>query len=394
MRHQYKTESSLKKNVQAFIDFFVDLYSKIFVRKINTSWNTNPEKILFVTIAQLGDALVESYVFPLIKERYPKASLDVLTCSWCKPILEHNPYIRNLIFFDHFRMNRVEKSFFKKIARHISTSRSALKNIRIEKYDLSIEAGLTHPNGNLLCYRGKVKRRIGSGSGGFGSLLTDEVPFPAKNGFHILEALLDKLRRLGIDRKLEEIKPYYITSNIDNQELQQFASFINDPFVLIHPESGNSKRLMSDKFWLDIVGNILNLKKFRVVVCGTSERSRELVRYFLSNLKDSKEWIIDLVGKISLNEFFLLGKKAKATITLESLAAHLCSINCRTISFYKNGSGAFFFPIPNKNTTIIHNHSLSKELKTHPSLQNFYINDFDSKKTIEIVNDFLKNVFY
>ena len=392
MRHQYKTESSLKKNVQAFIDFFIDLYAKIFIRKNNSNWNTDPEKILFVTLAQLGDALVESYVFPLIKARYPKAKLDVLTCSWCKPVLEHNPYIRNLFFFDHFRMNRVEKSFLKKVARHISTSRSALKNIRAEKYDLSIEGGLTHPNGNFLCYRGKVKRRIGSGSGGFGSLLTDEVPFPSKNGFHIIEALLEKLKRIGIEKKLEEIKPYYNTSNIDNQKLQKFASFSNDPFIFVHPESGNVKRLMSDQFWLEIVRNILDLKKSRVIICGTSDKSHELVSYLLSNIKDSKEWIIDLVGKISLDEFFLLGKKAKAGITLESLAAHLCSINCRTISFYKNGSGAFFFPVPNKSSIIIHNHSLSKEIKTLSSLQSFYINDFGSKRSTEIIDNFLKKI--
>ena len=64
MKHQYKTEVLWKKYTQAFLDFWVDVYAIIFVRKKNDGVFSEPKKILFVTMAQLGDALVESYVFP------------------------------------------------------------------------------------------------------------------------------------------------------------------------------------------------------------------------------------------------------------------------------------------------------------------------------------------
>jgi heptosyltransferase-3 len=171
MRHQYKTEVFWKKIVQSFIDFFVDIYAYFFLNKNAPEIYSEPNKILFITIAQLGDALVESYVFPLIRERYPNAQIDVLTSEWCNPILENNPYIRNIFFFNHFRMNRSEISILAKILSHVKTSRQVLKTLRLQKYDLSIEGGVTHPNGNILSYRAKVRRRVGFGSGGFGSLL-------------------------------------------------------------------------------------------------------------------------------------------------------------------------------------------------------------------------------
>jgi heptosyltransferase-3 len=392
MRHQYKTEVHWKKIVQSLIDFFVDIYAKFFININVSKQNSDPETILFVTLAQLGDALVESYVFPLIHERYPNAKIDVLTCEWCKPILENNPHVRNLIFFNHIRMNRLEISFWKKIQSHIKSSRSALKLIRLQNYDLSMEGGATHPNGNIICYLGRIKRRIGSGSGGFGALLTDEVLFPSKSDFHILEVVLEELRVIGINKKLEEIKPYFITSKEGNSQQHPFTDYFKSTYIIIHPESGRSIRTMSKEFWLEIVRNILNTTDCLAIVCGTSEKSSTLVNFLSSSLQETKGRIIDSVQKLSLDEFFLLSKYAKAAFTVESLAAHLCSINCDTISFFKNGSGAFFFPITNKSTTIIHNHLPSKKARIHTNLRNFYIKDIESKETHEIVDKFIRDL--
>lgn len=389
MKHQYKTEIFWKKSLHLFIDFFVDIYAKFFIRrKINIQY-TEPKNILFVTLAQLGDALAESYVFPLIKERFPNADIDVITSEWCKPILKNNPYIRNVFFFNHFRMNRSEKSFLKKISSHIKSSRASLKKIRLQKYDLSIEGGVTYPNGNLLCYRGKVERRIGTGSGGFGALLTDIAEIPPHHGFHILEALLEVLRLIGIKKKLEDLKPYYIIHNKKAFIKHPFSSYFNRSFIIIHPESGNVKRTMSNDFWLEIIKIIFNTTNFYVIICGTSIKSIELINFCLANLHKGKDYITNAVQKLSIDELFLLSKYAKAAFTVESFAAHFCAINCNTFSFFKNGSGAYFFPIPNKKSTIIHNHFPSKNIKVHHNLENYFVENIESDEIFELVNKFI-----
>jgi heptosyltransferase III len=388
MKHQYKTEIFWKRIAQTILDFFVDVFVKIFINNKKPNNYSDPDKILFIILAQLGDSLVMSYVFPIIRERFPNSSIDVLCGEWSKPILENNPYVNNLIFFNHLRMNRSQVSIWKKIINHLKTSHSALKYIRLQKFDLSIEGGVTHPNGNIMSYRGGVKRRIGFGSGGFGGLLTDEVRFPNRSSYHILEAVLDELRLIGVNNNLNDLIPYFSTSSSHAIKKQNLFSAIPKPFIIIQPESGNINRMMENEFWLEITQIILKMSNYFIVICGTSELSSNLLKFLLFMLED-KSRIIDKVQKLSLDEFFLLCDEAKCAITLESLPAHLCSINCKTLSFYKNGSGVYFFPIPGKHSTVIHNHFNSKEPKLLPKVRSYYIKDFKSRDTFELVSNFL-----
>ncbi|MCW9064863.1 MAG: hypothetical protein OQJ78_01095, partial [Ignavibacteriaceae bacterium] len=344
MKHQYRTKGFWKKSIQQFVDFFIDLYAKIFVDKNVSEEYEYPQNILFISLGHLGDALIGSYLFPLIRERYPNAQIDVLAGEWCKPVLQNNPYVRKLIYFNHFRMNRSEISWWKKIRIHIMSSRSTLKIICSQHYNLSIEGRISHPNGNLFCYRGNIKRRIGFGSGGFGSLLTEEVPLSAGPDCHFLQAELEALKKIGINKKLEDIRPYFFISEKLAKEKHPFESYFRESFLVIHPESGYPLRMMSEEFWLSIIKKILEIGGNKIFLCGTSTKSIELYNFLLSNIPNAKENIINTVQRLSIDEFYLLTEHAKLAITIESLPSHLCSINCKTISFYKDGAGSLFFP--------------------------------------------------
>lgn len=391
MKHQYKTEIFWKRFTQSFLDFFVDIFAKIFVKKEKLGNVSEPDTLLFIILSQLGDALVMSYVFPFIKERFPKIKIDVLCGEWSRPILANNPYIRKLIFFNHIRMNRSNTSIREKIKSHIKSSHFALKYIRSQKYDFSIEGGVTHPNGNVITYRGRIKRRVGFGSGGFGSLLSDEVIFPEQENFHILEAVLEELRIIGINKRLTDIKPYFtIPDTYKNKDLSiQALLDLKTPFVILHPESGNRKRMMSKNFWLDVVKRIISKSNYNIIVCGLKKESSELAEFLLSNVPGSNNRIIDKVQKLSLDEFYYLSSKSNASFTVESLAAHICSINSKTLAFYNNGYGRYFFPITKRSVTVIHNHLPSKELLSTPNCTSFYVQNFEDEKTYVIVDKFL-----
>ena len=392
MRHQYTTDSFLKKILQRVTDFLVDAYVKFFKKKNVFELLSEPKNILFVSLGHLGDALILSYIFPLIHKRYPDAKIDVLTGEWCKPILQNNPYVRNIIVYNHLKQNRSDINIWEKILIQRETSKSALSIIDSQKYDLSIEGRISHPNGNLLCYRGRIKRRIGFGSGGFGSLLTDEVLFPTRSNFHMLDAILEELKIIGIDEPLTSITPYYTISDDSISRSHPFLDYLNKPFVILQMETGKSDkfdRTMNKEFWLEVVRNILSKTNYYIIVCGTSEKSSDMVNYFLSTLNDNKEKIIDATNKLSLDEFFILSKYAKVAFTLDSLAVHLCAINCETLSFYKNCVGTLFFPVSNKKAIVIHNHLPSKDAEVHPNVSSDYVDEMESSGTCEIVNKFI-----
>ena len=342
----------------------------------------------------MGDALFISFIFPIIRERFPNVNIDVLTGEWCKPVLQNNPYVRKLIFFSHFRMNRSEISLWKKMENHLKSSRSALKTVRDNNYDISIEGRISHPNGNILAYRGGIKQRIGFGSGGFGSLLTDEILFPSNKNFHILDAIFEELKVIGIHKSLLAVKPYFKISDKNFVGLKTVSEYSKEPFVILHVETGKDylpERLINKKFLLDIVQLVLKNTKYKIIVCGTSQKSSEFFEFIKLNSIEAKTRVLNAVQKLSLDEFFLLSQNAIKAITVDSLAAHFCAINCNTISFYKNGFGVLYFPISNKKAMVIHNHKPSEDIVIHSNTTTHYVNAIESENTISIILDILKN---
>jgi heptosyltransferase-3 len=394
MKHQYSTNGFLKRSLQLITDFVVDLFMKFHKKNFSGNY-AEPQKILFVSLGHLGDILILSYIFPLIKTRFPHAQLDILAGEWCQPLLKNNPYINNTIFYNHSRLNRANIPIWKKITLQRKSSVNALKIITSQKYNLSIEGRISHPNGNLICYRGKIERRIGFGSGGFGSLLTDEIPFPQKKNFHMLEAILEEIKKVGINTSLSVIRPYYFLPEESIEKKHPFFTYFNDTYIILHAETGKKdglNRKIKKEFWLKIVQIILKDTNYKIVVCGTSKRSQELFEYFILNITESEERIINAIQKLTIDEFCVISKYAKVALTLDSFAAHMCAINCNTISFYKNCIGTLFFPISNKKAIVIHNNRSIEETKAHPNVCNYYVEDLESKDTFKIIEKYFADL--
>ncbi len=397
MKHQYIAESFSKRNLQRIVDFFVDSYASLLIRRDQTESNSEPKKVLLVTLAHLGDALIASYLFPLIRERYPEVQIDVFTGEWCNPVLQNNPYVNNLIFFNHFRMNRSEISLWEKIHTHLKTSRSALKSIRSNQYDFSIEGRISHPNGNLITYRGKVKRRIGFGSGAFGSLLTNEVQFPSAANFHVMEALLEELKNLGINKTIEDVEPYFKVSDESIWHNNVISKFTMEPFIIVQVESGKDnfqQRMINRNFWVEIVRLILQNTNCNIIICGLTNRSEELYEFIKMKFSVCQDRVINAVKKLSLDEFFVLSQQARFAITVDSFAAHFCAISCKTISFYKNSLGALYFPLSNKTSIVIHNHKPSENFKCMTKTQNQFVHEIESEESYNIFFHALKNMIH
>lgn len=70
----------------------------------------NPGRILVCQQRQIGDVLLASPVFEVLKKRFPKAELHIFTEQKCEPLLRHNPYI------DVFHLIDKKKGFFQQLA--------------------------------------------------------------------------------------------------------------------------------------------------------------------------------------------------------------------------------------------------------------------------------------
>ena len=70
----------------------------------------NPGRILVCQQRQIGDVLLSTPVFELLKKRFPEAELHLFTEKKCEPLLRHNPFI------DKFHLIDRKDGFFRQLA--------------------------------------------------------------------------------------------------------------------------------------------------------------------------------------------------------------------------------------------------------------------------------------
>lgn len=78
-----------------------------------------PRRILVCQLRQIGDVLLTTPSIRLLRQRYPKAILDVFTEKKCLPVLEHNPHINTVWTVDKKLLPTLaqEIAFYRQVAR-------------------------------------------------------------------------------------------------------------------------------------------------------------------------------------------------------------------------------------------------------------------------------------
>jgi ADP-heptose:LPS heptosyltransferase len=126
-----------------------------------------PRSILVVQLDHLGDAVLTTAVFPLLKKRFPQARIDVLASQWNREVFANNPYIG--------RIHVSKRNWFgrKRGARRFLDEALRLGiAMREHEYDLGVDVRGDFLAAVLL-WTARIPRRLGWGAGGGSFLLTD-----------------------------------------------------------------------------------------------------------------------------------------------------------------------------------------------------------------------------
>ena len=362
------------------LDVVVDGYARGAYKKRNYGpVNTDAPAILLMTAGHLGDALILSYAFPLIRARYPNAQIDVLAGSWCDPIWKDNPYIRRVIHLNHVSTNRRNLSNWGKWQEFFQTSKLAVKALRDTVYDFSVDVRFSDSPMHFVLPWLKVKQKFGFGTRGFGGLLDSEFFIP-EGEIHNFDLILMVLKPMEIHGSLETVEPYFFHPS---QTLAQLWTTVGRPVpahkpILIFPESGNEVRMLSIDFWARLATRLLAETPCPLLFSGQKAFTTALYERVLADNPAEAERLIPAVGTLNLSDVASLSEQSMAAFTLDSLPMHLCCLGCPTFSFQKNGMGIQFFPIANRPTTVLHNHLLSQDLTIdRPGFVSEYVATFD-----------------
>ncbi len=300
------------------------------------------KKVLIVKLRHLGDVLLSTPIYSILKNRAPNAQIDLYINEEALDIVKNNPYINGIILFDR-KMKK--KGFFKKIV----YERKLLKKIKKNNYDLIIN--LTEGDrGDIAAFFSKAKIKVGFQKDKK-SIFKSKSQYIVKNSFkHNVEKNLDALRIIGIFPEENEKELFFqiqeslslkVRENLKDQNIDP------DNFILIHPASRWRFKCW-DKF--NELISILEKRGENIVISSSNDLNE--INMCCEICKNSKAF--NLAGKTSIDELAILISLSKMLISVDSLPLHLASaLNKRAVVIFGPTSDIIWGPWQNEKIDIV-----------------------------------------
>lgn len=311
----------------------------------------NIEKILVIKLRSLGDVLLATPLFNVLKKRFPLADIDAYVYEEAKPILEGQKSVSKIFSYDR---NIKKLPFLKRIISEIKI----LRRFQKQKYDLVIN--LTEGDrGAIVTKMTKAGIKVGmdvfQGMKGKEKIYTHFVK-NCSTPRHNVERNLDFLRRIGV---FPEEKDKVLSFNIPGNCYESMKALLkkngidDKKFIIVHPSARWRFKSWPDFRMNNLVKKIVNDMDFQVVITGGKEEYEKLMAEKILE-GCCKEKVLDLVGKISLKELGALVDMSQMVICVDSLVFHISSVfKKKCIALFGPTSEKNWGPWQNENATIM-----------------------------------------
>src|SRR5215831_15772564 len=68
-----------------------------------TNWNLHPSRVLFIRYDRVGDMVLCTGILRALSAAYPRMTIDVLTTPTNAPVLEHLPFVGEVLLHERRR---------------------------------------------------------------------------------------------------------------------------------------------------------------------------------------------------------------------------------------------------------------------------------------------------
>lgn len=267
-------------------------------------------KILIIQKKFMGDILVSSVIFPLIKKKYPDAEISFLLEEKYSQILAENPYLDHLIFWN-------EKNFFEMI-----------RKIRHQKFDIVIDLYSKTGTGFLTLFSG-AKKRIGF----FKKYTQFFYNFPVKR-----KQAKSKNTTTGIEHRLQMLEPLDIPfeevfpkTYLSEEELHNARKILaenglteNDNLIMISTFGSSEEKTYPLEYMMEVLNYINDFQPDAKMLCNYLPSQKELFLELYSKVSSStQKAIIKNFDTKDLREFAAITNFCKCLIGNEGGATNL-----------------------------------------------------------------------
>lgn len=308
----------------------------------------NVKKILVMKLRHLGDVLLSTPFFEVLKDKMPNAQIDAYIYREAFEVLDKNPNISDILLYDR----EIKKmGFLKKIKEEIKI----LKDIRKRKYDMVFN--LTEGDrGAIVAFFSKAKYKIGfDDRGGLFQKRKIYTHLVKNTNFrrHTVDKNLDMARILGIFPKNKSL--YFHIAKEDFEKVDQILkkeNFEKEKFIMIHPAA----RWIFKCYPVFRVKNLIKklLEKGEKIILTSSKDEFEIKRSkeILDGINSKN--ILNLSGNTSIKEMGALIKRSKLLICMDSFPLHVASfLKAKTIALFGPTDDEKWGGWQNENCTII-----------------------------------------
>jgi heptosyltransferase-2 len=281
----------------------------------------DPRTILLVQLDHLGDAVISTVMLPLLRGRYPQASIEVLAAPWNRELFEAVPEV------DRVHVSRSNR--FARRGRIGWIAATFLWGLRLRrrKVDLGIDARGEFPLALILWLSG-ARRRVGWASGGGGFLLTDRADFVPHRPE--VESRLALLAELGIhpNPSADVPQPKFRPPEGARRRIAQrlaawdFQRPADGPRVVLHVGAGTPAKQWPGEHWRELIGRLIVRLGARIVLVGGDD-AKKTARAILGR----QPWpnVHDETGRLTIVELAALLERAEVVVGADSGPAHLAA---------------------------------------------------------------------
>jgi ADP-heptose:LPS heptosyltransferase len=200
------------------------------------------DRILLVSLDNLGDLVFASALAPPLRERFPSASLDV----WCKEytadVAKLIPGISDVIASDPFwdvapgRAKGSRAAFFR-----------AFREVRSRRYDVAVLAAAPWRTAAAVAAT-RIPRRIGLGRRKNRYFLTDVLP-DERADRPVLSEMARLLAPLGIDSGALR---YQLDAGALATRRERLTAALPRPYAALHPFASKENRCVALPVWVEL----------------------------------------------------------------------------------------------------------------------------------------------
>ena len=317
--------------------------------------SSDPQRILLLNAAHIGDVIVASSMLPVLRAAYPSAEIGFVTGSWARMVVAGNPDIAYIHCVDHWWANRSSDSFPQKVRRYLGTRRAALWKIRKLKYDVALCAYGHFPDMLDLAAACEIPVRIGFTDSLFASLATHLVELPKNPLIHQSARLAELLRALPIAPELFALRRSMLPPSsqavvAETADLLQGLG-VRGPYRVVHMGSGDIVREFPYAFWREFAE--MMFARHTLVFTGRGEREEQNILSVIRGIPNC----INACNRLGWEHYVAAVRQAEVVYGVESMAGHVAAaVGTKCIVVYGGAAGVARWRPHGEESIVFTNH--------------------------------------